>query len=65
VRMVTGDNILTAKAIAEECGILSASDIAMEGPEFRNLSGSQMDQIIPYLKVPARSTVVTTVLNVP
>jgi P-type Ca2+ transporter type 2C len=54
VRMVTGDNILTAKAIAEECGILSASDIAMEGLEFRNLSESQMDQIMPHLKVLAR-----------
>jgi Ca2+-transporting ATPase len=56
VRMVTGDNILTAKAIAEECGILSASDIAMEGPEFRNLSEAQIDQIIPNLKVLARSS---------
>jgi Ca2+-transporting ATPase len=43
VRMVTGDNILTAKTIAEECGILSpAVDIAMKGSEFRNLSRSQM-----------------------
>jgi P-type Ca2+ transporter type 2C len=41
VRIVTGYNILTAKAIAKECGILSStattttttsSDIAMEGP---------------------------------
>jgi P-type Ca2+ transporter type 2C len=56
VRMVTGDNILTAKAIAEECGILSAGDVAMEGQEFRKLSKSQMDQIVPYLKVLARSS---------
>jgi P-type Ca2+ transporter type 2C len=56
VRMVTGDNILTAKAIAKECGILSAGDIAMEGSEFRNLSESQKDQIIPNLKVLARSS---------
>jgi Ca2+-transporting ATPase len=56
VRMVTGDNILTAKAIAEECGILSAGDVAMEGQEFRKLSRSQMDQIVPYLKVLARSS---------
>lgn len=56
VRMVTGDNIFTAKAIAKECGILSASDIAMEGPEFRKLSGSQMDQAILHLKVLARSS---------
>ena len=56
VRMVTGDNILTAKAIAEECGILSAGDIAMEGSDFRNLSESQKNQIIPNLKVLARSS---------
>ena len=59
VRMVTGDNILTAKAIAKECGILSStpsySDIAMEGAEFRSLSTEEMDRIIPNLKVLARS----------
>ena len=34
VRMVTGDNKLTAKAIAEECGILSSGGTVMEGVEF-------------------------------
>uniref|UniRef100_A0A0E0JTF8 Calcium-transporting ATPase n=1 Tax=Oryza punctata TaxID=4537 RepID=A0A0E0JTF8_ORYPU len=33
VRMVTGDNINTAKAIARECGILTDDGIAIEGPE--------------------------------
>jgi Ca2+-transporting ATPase len=60
VRMVTGDNILTAKAIAKECGILSSttptSDIAMEGAEFRSLSTEDRDRIIPDLKVLARSS---------
>ena len=58
VRMVTGDNILTAKAIAEQCGILSTTtdDIAMEGSQFRNLSRSEMEEIIPRLKVLARSS---------
>ena len=57
VRMVTGDNILTAKAVAEECGILSSDDdIAMEGREFRELSKSRRDEIIPNLKVLARSS---------
>ncbi|OXV10462.1 hypothetical protein Egran_01773 [Elaphomyces granulatus] len=57
VRMVTGDNILTAKAVAGECGILSSDDdIAMEGREFRELSQSQRDEIIPRLKVLARSS---------
>ena len=60
VRMVTGDNILTAKAIAKECGILSTTttriDIAMEGSDFRALSTKEMDRIIPNLKVIARSS---------
>ena len=56
VRMVTGDNILTAKAIAEECGIYTPGGLVMEGPEFRRLSEAQMDQIIPKLQVLARSS---------
>ena len=58
VRMVTGDNILTAKAIAEQCGILSVpdGDTAMEGSQFRNLSEAEMDEAIPHLKVLARSS---------
>lgn len=58
VRMITGDNVNTAKAIAEECGIFSADGggILMEGPTFRQLSPAQMDQIIPRLQVLARSS---------
>nr|CAB3475389.1 unnamed protein product [Digitaria exilis] len=40
VRMVTGDNINTAKAIARECGILTDDGIAIEGPEFRVMARS-------------------------
>lgn len=56
VRMVTGDNIMTAKAIATECGIFTAGGIAMEGPVFRKLSSKQLSQIIPRLQVLARSS---------
>ncbi|KAI4152224.1 MAG: hypothetical protein LQ341_000745 [Variospora aurantia] len=56
VRMVTGDNLLTAKAIAQECGIFQPGGIVMEGPEFRKLSKTQMDQAIPRLQVLARSS---------
>jgi Ca2+-transporting ATPase len=56
VRMVTGDNIGTARVIAEECGIYTPDGIIMEGPEFRKLSRTQMDQIIHQLQVLARSS---------
>ncbi|KAL2755929.1 hypothetical protein ACRALDRAFT_1050792 [Sodiomyces alcalophilus JCM 7366] len=56
VRMVTGDNKVTAKAIAQECGILQPDSIVMEGPEFRNLSRSEQEEIIPRLHVLARSS---------
>jgi P-type Ca2+ transporter type 2C len=55
VRMVTGDNVSTAKAVAIECGIYT-DGIIMEGPTFRNLSRSQMDAVIPQLQVLARSS---------
>jgi Ca2+-transporting ATPase len=56
VRMVTGDNVLTAKAIAEECGILVPGGVVMEGPVFRKLSKKDMDAVIPKLCVLARSS---------
>ncbi|KAK4434360.1 Calcium-transporting ATPase 1 [Sesamum alatum] len=56
VRMVTGDNINTAKAIARECGILTDDGIAIEGPEFRMKSEEELQQLIPKLQVMARSS---------
>ncbi|OBT89215.1 hypothetical protein VE02_04275 [Pseudogymnoascus sp. 03VT05] len=56
VRMVTGDNVRTAQAVARKCGILTESGVIMEGPDFRKLSIPEMDSILPHLQVLARSS---------
>ncbi|KAM4554349.1 plasma membrane calcium-transporting ATPase 1-like [Fundulus diaphanus] len=66
VRMVTGDNINTARAIASKCGILLPGDdfLCIEGKEFnqriRNELGEvrqeRIDKIWPKLRVLARSS---------
>ncbi|XP_051964544.1 plasma membrane calcium-transporting ATPase 3-like isoform X1 [Xyrauchen texanus] len=66
VRMVTGDNINTARAIAAKCGIIHPGDdfLCMEGKDFniriRNEKGEveqeRIDKIWPKLRVLARSS---------
>ncbi len=58
VRMVTGDNILTGRAIAKECGIYKPEEggIAMEGPVFRRKSEQELKELVPKLQVLARSS---------
>lgn len=56
VRMVTGDNRITAEAIAADCGILQPNSVVLEGPEFRNMSKAQQNEVIPRLHVLARSS---------
>jgi magnesium-transporting ATPase (P-type) len=56
VRMVTGDNIATACAIARGCGILTPTGLAAEGPTFRKMKPSEVDAILPRLQVLARSS---------
>ncbi|KAH7137229.1 hypothetical protein B0J13DRAFT_597030 [Dactylonectria estremocensis] len=58
VRMVTGDNIQTAKAIASECGIFRPDEggIAMEGPDFRRLPIDELKKKVLHLQVLARSS---------
>jgi Ca2+-transporting ATPase len=54
VRMLTGDNILTASDIARQCNILTEKGIAIEGPEFRKMTDSEINKILPNLQVIAR-----------
>ncbi|GMY35272.1 calcium-transporting ATPase 10, plasma membrane-type-like [Fagus crenata] len=61
VRMVTGDNVRTAKAIALECGILDSDADAtepnlIEGTVFRALSDLQREEIVDKISVMGRSS---------
>ncbi|XP_048409133.1 plasma membrane calcium-transporting ATPase 2-like isoform X2 [Stegostoma tigrinum] len=66
VRMVTGDNINTARAIATKCGIIHPGEdfLCLEGKEFnrliRNEKGEveqeRLDKVWPSLRVLARSS---------
>ena len=56
VRMVTGDNINTANAIAIRSGIKKEGGLVLEGPKFRQMSDEEMDDVIPRLEVLARSS---------
>lgn len=57
VRMVTGDNVVTATAISKDCGILENEDqLVLEGPVFRKKTKSELYGIVPKLRVLARSS---------
>ncbi|KAK3441249.1 hypothetical protein EUGRSUZ_B01474, partial [Eucalyptus grandis] len=52
IKMITGDNAFTAKAIAIECGILEV----VEGSEFRNYTDDERMQKVNQIRVMARSS---------
>ena len=66
VRMVTGDNVETARSIARSCGIIGPNDdfLVMEGKEFNqrvkdengNVVQEKIDEIWPRLRILARSS---------
>ena len=70
LRMVTGDNLETACAIARQCGILTEDGISILGADFRKMkpmgyyyifhnysfNRSDVDRILPRLQVLARSS---------
>ncbi|XP_007030588.2 PREDICTED: calcium-transporting ATPase 12, plasma membrane-type [Theobroma cacao] len=60
IKMITGDNVFTAKAMAIECGILQphedVNEAVIEGIEFRNYSPEERMEKINKVRVMARSS---------
>jgi len=61
VKMITGDNVNTARAIAIECGILNPdgdldNEAVLEGVQFRNYSPEERMEKIRKIRVMARSS---------
>ena len=52
--MITGDHIITAKAIAKELGILKFGDLAITGEELDKLSDKELERNIMGYSVFAR-----------
>ncbi len=56
IKMLTGDNIVTASAIAEELGLLDGEHIAVEASYLEGLSDEEFARVLPSVRVIARST---------
>ncbi|MEF9918898.1 MAG: calcium-translocating P-type ATPase, PMCA-type, partial [Eubacterium sp.] len=56
LKILTGDNIITARAIADELGILKPGDAAAEAHKLEDLSEERLIELLPRIKVIARST---------
>ena len=56
VKMLTGDNIITATAIADELGLLEGGGIAVEASYLEGLSDEEFSKVLPSVRVIARST---------
>ena len=56
LKMLTGDNIVTASAIARELGVLDDDHVAVEAKDVIDLSDDELKKRLPYIRVIARST---------
>ncbi|CAK9136002.1 unnamed protein product [Ilex paraguariensis] len=60
IKMITGDNVFTAKSIANECGIIKPDEdlnnAIVEGVTFRNYSQEERMQNIERIRIMARSS---------
>ncbi|XP_047956279.1 putative calcium-transporting ATPase 13, plasma membrane-type isoform X1 [Salvia hispanica] len=68
VKMITGDNVFTAKAIATECGILRPGQdqdgCVVEGAEFRSYTDEERMERVEGIRVMARSSPLDKLLMV-
>jgi len=55
VKMVTGDNIQTARVLSQQLGLLEADSIVMEGGKFRAMSDADLIKDLHRIKVLARA----------
>ena len=56
VKMLTGDNVVTATAIAEELGLLGEGKLVVEAAYLEGLSDEEFARVLPSVRVIARST---------
>ncbi len=54
--MITGDNELTAQAIAKEVGLLKPGDQVITGSQFEQLSDPDAAALLPKIRIVARAT---------
>jgi len=50
-KMITGDNLITAKAIAEELGMISKGGLAREGKDIPNMTDDEIEACDVYARV--------------
>ena len=56
IKILTGDNLITASAIAQQLNLLSPHHKATEAKEIEELSDEQLKKVLPQIRVIARST---------
>lgn len=52
--MITGDHVVTARAIATQIGIYEDGDLSIEGYELDKMSEEELDEKLPHISVYAR-----------